>query len=193
MKDIILGTLQDSVSVKKNFIEQHLEPIVRCADLLVACLASGHKLLIFGNGGSAADAQHLAAEFINRFAMERFPLPAVALTADSSVITSIANDYGFDHVFSRQIAALGKKDDIALGISTSGESPNVLNGVRTAAKIGMRTIGFSGTEGKLKKLVEICLCVPSTVTARIQESHITVGHILCDLTEKILFAGSRHT
>jgi D-sedoheptulose 7-phosphate isomerase len=187
MKNLVFNILKDSITTKKQFIEQHVDRILKCATLIATCLASGHKLMIFGNGGSAADSQHIAAEFVNKFGIERGALPAIALTTDSSLITSIANDRGFEAVFSRQISALGKKDDIAVAVSTSGDSTNVLNGVHTARNKGVLTIGFSGSGGKLKDIVDISLAVPSTVTARIQETHITLGHILCDLSERMLF------
>jgi D-sedoheptulose 7-phosphate isomerase len=148
---------------------------------------AGRKLLLFGNGGSAADAQHIAAEFMNRFLIERPPLPAIALTTDTSVLTSIANDYAFDEVFSKQVKALGKKGDVALGITTSGSSGNVLKALRAAKKLGMITIALTGEGGKAASLADIPLQIPSRSTPRIQEAHIAVGHILCDLTDTLLF------
>ena len=187
MKDIILDTLQDSIRVKDRFIKNNIPLILRGADMLVTCITSGHKILIFGNGGSAADAQHIAAEFVNRFQIERPPLAAIALTTDTSIITSIGNDYHFDEIFSRQINALGKKDDIAIGISTSGNSKNVIQAIHAAGKIGMFTIGLTGHGGELAQCVDLVFAVESDITARIQEVHITLGHILCDLVERILF------
>ena len=187
MKDIILDTLQDSIRVKDRFIKNNIPLILRGADMLVTCITSGHKILIFGNGGSAADAQHIAAEFVNRFQIERPPLAAIALTTDTSIITSIGNDYHFDEIFSRQINALGKKDDIAIGISTSGNSKNVIQAIHAAGKIGMFTIGLTGRGGELAQCVDLVFAVESDITARIQEVHITLGHILCDLVERILF------
>ncbi len=187
MKNIILNILEDSIKVKERFIRTHVEQIIKCADMLVQSIASGHKILIFGNGGSAADAQHIAAEFINRFQIERPPLAAIALTTDTSVITSIGNDYHFDQIFAKQITALGRKDDIAIGISTSGNSRNVIMAIEAAKQNGLFTIGFSGRGGNLAECADMVFCVESDVTARIQESHITLGHILCDLAEKILF------
>ncbi len=143
--------------------------------------------MIFGNGGSAADAQHLAAEFVNRFQIERPPLAAVALTTDSSILTSIGNDYDFNEVFSKQVAALGRTVDVAWGISTSGNSANVVEGIRTARRIGMRTIAMSGRGGALAECVDLVLTVASDTTARIQECHITLGHILCDLVDRNLY------
>src|SRR5210317_2061625 len=149
MKAIILRHLEESLQVKRQFIEKHIDHILRAAEQMSACIKAGNKILIFGNGGSAADAQHLAAEFVNRFKIERPPLAALALTTDTSILTSIGNDYHFDEIFSKQIQALGKKGDIAWGISTSGNSPNVLKAVMAAQKIGITTIGFTGRAGKL--------------------------------------------
>ena len=162
--------------------------IVDAADLIAEGLKAGGKVLLFGNGGSAADAQHLAAEFVGRFVLERSPLPGIALTTDSSILTAVGNDYGFDEVFVRQVLALGRPRDVAIGISTSGNSPNVVKAVRVAAERGLRTIGLAGRDGGvLAKEVEIAITVPSTNTARIQECHIAVGHILCELVEGELF------
>jgi len=191
MKKIILDTLEESVQVKTNFINRHVGAVEQCARLMADTFKNGGKLLLFGNGGSAADAQHIAAEFINRFQMERPPLPALALTTDTSVLTSIGNDYSFEDIFHKQILALGQPHDMALGITTSGSSPNVIHAVKTAKAQGLSVIGFSGTRGELKDLVDIPFCVPSTVTARIQEAHILLAHILCDLTEKLLFTHSQ--
>ena len=155
--------------------------------MLVSCITSGHKILIFGNGGSAADAQHIAAEFVNRFQIERPPLAALALTTDTSIITSIGNDYHFDDIFSKQINALGKKDDVAIGISTSGSSKNVIQAIYAAGKIGMVTIGLTGRGGELAQCADLVFSVKSDITARIQEAHIVLAHILCDLVDRILF------
>ncbi len=187
MKQIIIETLEQSIQVKKDFIETNIDQLEQCANLMAERFDTGRKLLLFGNGGSAADAQHMAAELINRFQLERRPLPALALTTDSSVITSIGNDYSFKDIFIKQIQGLGKAQDIAMGISTSGNSPNVIGAVKTAKQMGLTVIGLSGSGGSLKDLADICFCVPSTVTARIQETHILLIHILCDLTEQILF------
>jgi len=183
----ILETLQDSITTKTGAIRENLTRLIRGADLLATCLSSGHKILIFGNGGSAADAQHIAAEFVNRFQVERPPLAAMALTTDTSILTSIGNDYAFDEVFAKQVMAIGKKGDIVWGISTSGNSPNVLKGMEAARQMGLITLGMTGSSGKLSQVTDLCFCVPSGVTARIQESHITMAHILCDLVDRILF------
>ena len=157
------------------------------SEVVVDAIERGNKVLLFGNGGSAADAQHIAAEFMNRFLIERPPLPAIALTTDTSVLTSIANDYAFDEIFSKQVKALGKKGDVALGITTSGSSGNVLKALRAAKKLGMTTIALTGEGGKAASLSDIALQIPSRSTPRIQEAHIADGHILCDLTDTILF------
>jgi len=187
VKNIILSTLADSVNVKEQFIKENIDLIQRAADLLAVCITSGHKILIFGNGGSAADAQHIAAEFVNRFQIERPPLAALALTTDTSIITSIGNDYHFDDIFFKQILALGRKDDIAIGISTSGNSKNVTKAVHAAKDIGIFTIGFTGRGGELAECANHVFAVKSDVTARIQEAHSLLGHILCDLVDRILF------
>jgi len=187
MKKIILKNLEESIEVKDRFIKNNIDLISKGAEMIATCLASGHKILIFGNGGSAADAQHIAAEFVNRFKIERSPLAAIALTTDTSIITSIGNDYHFDEIFSKQIKALGKNDDIAWGISTSGNSKNVIQAINAAKDIGISTIGLTGRGGKLAETADFVFSVESDVTARIQEAHITLGHILCDLVDRILF------
>ena len=187
MKNIIIDTLQESIRVKDQFIKDNIPLILRGADMLVSCITSGHKILIFGNGGSAADAQHIAAEFVNRFQIERPPLAALSLTTDTSIITSIGNDYNFDEIFSKQIKALGKKDDVAIGISTSGSSKNIIQAIHAAEKIGMVTIGLTGRGGALAQCADLVFSVKSDITARIQEAHIILGHILCDLVDRMLF------
>lgn len=189
MRTIIQQSVDDSIAVKKEFFARNMEKIETCAQTMASALNSGKKLLLFGNGGSAADCQHIAAEFINRFQMERRPLPAMALTTDTSVITSIGNDYSFDDIFLKQIQALGNKGDIALGISTSGNSPNVIKAAKEAKRSGLLLIGFSGNKGSLKMLSDFPFCVDSDTTARIQEVHILLAHILCDLTERMVFDG----
>jgi D-sedoheptulose 7-phosphate isomerase len=187
MKSIILNILDTSIRTKRACIESNLEVIIQVTEMLTGCLKRGNKILIFGNGGSAADAQHLAAEFVNRFQIERPPLAAVALTTDASVLTSIGNDYHFDEIFSKQVMALGRRDDVAWGISTSGNSTNVVEAIRAARKIGMPTIGMTGRGGRLMECADLVLTVASDTTARIQESHITLGHILCDLVDRSLY------
>lgn len=187
MKTHIQNIVTKSIFVKKNFFADNVEKIESCAQMIAECLNYGNKILLFGNGGSAADCQHIAAEFVNRFQMERNPLAALALTTDTSVITSIGNDYSYEDIFSKQIQALGKKGDIALGISTSGNSANVIKAAKKAEQMGLSIIGFSGNTGLLKDLSHIAFCVDSETTARIQEVHILLAHILCDLIERILF------
>lgn len=187
MRDIILSILQDSLDTKRQAVTAQIEALTATADLLSTCLASGHKLLLFGNGGSAADAQHLAAEFVNRFQIERQPLAALALTTDTSIITSIGNDYAFDLIFAKQVQALGRRDDVAWGISTSGNSPNVVEGLRAAREIGMHCLGMTGPGGAMAEICDRVLTVPSATTARIQETHILMGHMLCQMVDRTLF------
>ena len=170
-------------------VERELTPrIAETVALLAETFRGGNKLLIMGNGGSAADAQHLAAEIVGRFKMERRALPAIALTTDSSILTALGNDYGFDAVFTRQIEALALPGDLVLGISTSGSSPNVAAALKLARSLGCRTVGLLGRDGgTIAPLVELSLVVPSRETPRIQEGHITIIHILCDLLEQELF------
>ena len=187
MEDIILNILQDSLETKEQSVKNNIDLIQKAADSLTECITSGHKILLFGNGGSAADAQHIAAEFVNRFQVERQPLAALSLTTDTSVITSIGNDYHFDEIFSKQILALGKKDDIAVGLSTSGHSKNVIQAVEAAKSLDIFTIGLTGRGGRLADCADLVFKIDSDTTARIQETHITLAHILCDLVERILF------
>lgn len=187
MKQLILDILEKSLLVKRRFIEGNIDTIIKCADMIAACISSGNKILIFGNGGSAADAQHLAAEFVNRFKIERPPLAAIALTTDTSLLTSIGNDYHFDDIFSKQIVGLGKKNDIAWGFSTSGNSTNVIKAIQTAKSRGLKTIGMTGRGGKLAACADQVFSADSDDTPRIQEAHITIGHILCELVDRQLY------
>lgn len=187
MDDLILNILSESLTVKKLAVRNNLEGIKTGAQRLAECMSTGHKVLIFGNGGSAADAQHIAAEFVNRFMIERPPLAAVALTTDTSILTSIGNDYHFEDIFSKQVQALGKKGDIAWGISTSGNSANVLKGLQTAKEMNLYTIGLGGRGGNMVSQVDLPMTVPSDTTARIQETHLTIAHILCELVERTLY------
>ena len=169
-----------------------LRMIAQVAGEFARALARGHKILLFGNGGSAADAQHIAAEFVGRYMMERSPLPAIALTTDTSALTAIGNDYAFEDVFSRPLEALGSKGDIAVGFSTSGKSANVLKAFAVARKKQMLTVGFTGKNGHaLKEVSDYCFCVPSGATPRIQESHTLIAHIICDLCENMLASRRR--
>ncbi|MGV8056947.1 MAG: SIS domain-containing protein [Smithellaceae bacterium] len=188
MEDHIIKIFKESNRVKETFVNENLSRLVNVVEAITSALKAGNKILLFGNGGSAADAQHLAAEFVNRFVIERPPLPAIALTTDSSIITSIGNDYDFSEVFSKQIRAIGQAGDIAWGISTSGNSANVLKGLEVAKKIGLVTIAFTGKDGgNIAKIVDLSINVSSLVTARIQEAHITAGHAICDLVDIKLF------
>lgn len=176
-----------SLRIKEKFVRECADTIAEVAEILANSIRRGGKLLLFGNGGSAADAQHIAAEFVGRYQIERQALPAIALTANSSTVTAVANDYGYEEVFARQIAAFGTPIDAAIAISTSGNSPSVLRGVAVAKSLGMITVGMAGnTGGKLKEVVDRCICVPSDVTARIQECHSLVGHVLSGYCEKQL-------
>lgn len=187
MKQLVLNAFADSASVKQQFVREHADRIVQVANLILTAFREGHKVLLFGNGGSATDAAHIAAEFVGRYHRERAPLPAIALATDIAAITCIANDYGYDELFARQIRAHGQKGDIAIAISTSGNSPNVLKGVEAARAVGLTTIAWTGgSGGKLAGMVDYPFVVPSKVTARIQESHITLGHVLCELIEEQL-------
>jgi len=159
--------------------------IEKAGALFKEALASGHKILFCGNGGSAADSQHLAAEIVGRFQKERRPFPAIALTVDTSILTAVGNDYGFDTVFARQVQALGEKGDVLVGISTSGNSQNVLEAIGAAREKGLTVIGLTAYGGgKMKETCDICLAVPAKVTARAQEMHIMIGHILCEIAEE---------
>ncbi len=191
MKDIITKSYKESILTKEGFFKQNLQPIIQSAEVIADAFKADRKLLICGNGGSAADAQHIAAEFVNRFMIERPPLPAVALSTDTSIITSIGNDYSFDQIFSKQVKAIGREGDVLLAISTSGESKNVITAIKVARDMGIKTIGLTGKGGgKMAKMVDILLNVDSDVTPRIQEVHITAGHIICDLIDHILFQGA---
>jgi len=184
MKKIILENIKAHKQILKD-IESSVEVISRASVKIIDCLKNRGKVLIFGNGGSAADSQHIAAELVGRFQTERAGLPAIALTTDSSALTSIANDFGYENIFSRQIEALASEDDLVIGISTSGNSNNVINGLQKAKEIGCFCIGLSGSNGgHMNDKCDINIVVPSDQTARIQEMHILVGHIICDLVDK---------
>jgi len=184
----IIAAFETSADVKNEFIRTHAERVVEVGQLLIRAFREGKKVMLFGNGGSATDASHIAAEFVGRYRRDRDPLPALALGTDMAALTSIANDYDFTDIFSRQILAHGRKGDVAIAISTSGNSLNVIRGVEAAHDRGLVTVGWTGaTGGKLTDLVDYCFCVPSSVTARIQECHITLGHVLCELIEERLF------
>jgi D-sedoheptulose 7-phosphate isomerase len=190
----------ESIAVKRQFLRDNIASLIEVIDLIAGALRAGHKLLLFGNGGSAADAQHIAAEFINRFKIERVPLPAIALTTDTSVLTSIANDYGYAQVFAKQVRALGQPGDVALAISTSGNAVNVLRAIAECRRRGIRTIALTGGRGgKLAGAADVALCVSATTdTPRIQETHLLVAHVICEQVDAVLFghgaaaAGTRH-
>ena len=189
--DVIKSSLREGAELRIVVARDCSTAIFEAAGLIIMCLRAGGKLLFFGNGGSAADAQHLAAEFVGRFVRERAGLPAIALTTDSSILTAVGNDYGFDQIFARQVQALGRPGDVAIAISTSGNSPNIIEGVKAARKGYLKTIGLSGKDGGLLATeADVVITIASTSTARIQECHITIGHLLCELTEEALAEGT---
>jgi D-sedoheptulose 7-phosphate isomerase len=186
----VIESIKESISAKERLLAsaETIATVARVSEVLIESLRSGHKLLLFGNGGSAADSQHIAAEFVGRFAFDRPALPALALSVNTSAVTAIGNDYGFDQVFSRQIEALGVRGDVAIGISTSGNSPNVVQGLLTARKLGLHTVAFTGgSGGKMMGAADDCICAPSKETPRIQECHILIGHVISQLVEHAIF------
>lgn len=188
MKDLIIKYFQESCKTKEKFLKGNLDSIIAVVHLIADAFKDGKKLILFGNGGSATDASHIAGEFINRFQRERPGLPAIALNTDMAVITSIANDYEYSQIFSRQLKALGEEGDVVIGISTSGNSTNVIKAIEAAKRKGMKTIAFTGADGgKLSEKVDYAFIVPSDSTPRIQETHITLGHVICQLVEEVLF------
>lgn len=192
MKEKILKIFQESAQVKEKFAEEHAEAIVEAARAIAEAVSGGKKILLFGNGGSSTDASHIAAEFVNRLKMERPPLPAIALNTDMAVLTSIANDYDYSEIFSKQLKALAEEGDIAIAISTSGGSPNVQKAIDVARKKKLKIIFLTGTKGtRFAGKADFAFIVPSTETARVQESHITLGHVLCQMVEEILFEAPR--
>jgi len=192
MKDKILKAFEESISVKDRFVKENVDTIVGASKLIADAFNDGKKLLLFGNGGSATDASHIAAEFVNRFKRERPGLPAIALNTDVAVLTSIANDYDFSEIFARQLKSLSEEGDVVLAISTSGNSGNVLKGMDAAKRKKLRTIVFTGAKGeKLASRADFGFVVPSENTPRIQETHITLGHVLCQMVEEILFETPR--
>lgn len=183
---------RESIEAKKTFFDSNAENVVRAAEMLVTSIKAGGKVLIFGNGGSAADAQHIAAELVNRLNYDRPPIAGIALTTDTSILTSVGNDSSFEDLFARQVVALGRQGDVALAISTSGNSPNVLRAVEAARALGIKTIALAGRDGgKLAAAADLALVVESIATQRIQETHITIAHILCELVEDALYGESR--
>jgi D-sedoheptulose 7-phosphate isomerase len=187
-KSLIEHFVSESVRVKTEFFHANATLVAETAARMAAALRDGRKVLLFGNGGSAADAQHIAAEFVGRFIPDRIPLPAISLATDSSALTALGNDYGYNAVFSRQLQALGNPGDIAIGISTSGNSQSVVEALEVARTKGLVTIGFTGQSGgKMNGKADVLFCVPTRVTPRIQETHIILGHILCELIDRELF------
>lgn len=187
--DILRANIERSIEVHNRLMDACLPAMTAAADALVDAYRTGHKALFFGNGGSAADAQHLAAEFVGRYLRERGPMPALALNANSSAVTAIGNDYGFEEVFARQIEALATEGDVAVAISTSGNSPSVIEAVTRARRMGLFTIALTGASGgRLRGLVDVLIAVPSEETPRIQECHILAGHALCDVVEQAVTA-----
>jgi D-sedoheptulose 7-phosphate isomerase len=188
MKRKIEDIINESIFVKENTLQSQGEVIINIAKAIITCLKKGGKVMFCGNGGSAADSQHLAAELVGRFQKNRKALAAIALTTDTSLITAVANDFGFENIFSRQVEALAGKNDILVAISTSGNSPNVIAAAKLAKKMKIKTVSFTGCDGgKLARLTGLSLIVPSHNTARVQETHITIGHVICQLVEDEIF------
>lgn len=184
MKNKIIKLLKESIDVKNKLLESQVKEIEKLASEMLKTIKSGHKILLFGNGGSASDCLHIAAELVGRFRKERKALPAIALTANNSTLTALGNDYNFDYIFERQVEAFGNKGDMAIGISTSGSSKNVAAGILKASSMDLKTAALTGNKkGELFKTADICVRVPSLNTPRIQEAHITIGHIVCELIE----------
>ncbi len=188
LRNRVLDIFKESIRLKESFLKANMEVLEEAIQTLASVLGQGNKILLFGNGGSAADAQHIAAEFVNRYIMDRPPLPAIALTTDSSVLTAISNDFGYEEIFEKQIKALGNKGDAAVGISTSGSSPNVLRGLKVAGQRGLIPIGIGGpTESPMKEVCRYYVPVEGAATPRIQEVHITIGHAIVEVVDQILF------
>ena len=188
MKNEIEKSLRESIGVKSEVLSNSVGTITKIATMAVDALRDGHSLYFMGNGGSAADAQHISGELVGRYKKDRKSLPALALTTDTSVLTAISNDFGYEYCFEKQVEAFVKNGDVVFGLSTSGNSTNIINALKLAGKIGAKTIGFTGRDGgMIKDIVDVCLMVPSSETPRIQECHITVGHILCSIIENELF------
>src|SRR5512137_185892 len=192
MKSDVIGIFEESARVKTAFAHENADRILAVVKLLVDTFRSGKKVLLFGNGGSATDASHIAAEFVNRFLIDRPPLPAIALNTDPAVITSISNDFGYDQIFSKQLRALGHEGDVVIALSTSGNSVNVIKALEVAKKGAMRTVVLTGgTGGKMANMADFTFIVPTKHTPHIQETHITLGHIICQMVDEELFGGKR--
>ena len=188
--NLIIKRLKESVDMKNTIAEDPklMSVIIKIAEIIIEAYRNGKKVILFGNGGSAADAQHITAELVGKYYLDRDPLPAVALTTNTSSLTAIGNGYSLDIVFTRQLKALGQKGDVVIGISTSGNSENVIQAFKVAREMGLITVGFTGKSGgKLRSVADHCLCIPSDDTPRIQEGHITIGHIICEIVERELF------
>jgi D-sedoheptulose 7-phosphate isomerase len=185
--DAIAASLRETARLHAELPETQIALIVKAGGLIAEALKGGHKVIWFGNGGSATQSQHMAGEFVGRFREERRSLPSISLTENMASVTAIGNDYAFDQIFSRQLEGLAQPGDVAVGLSTSGNSPNVVQGLRKAKELTISTIGLTGgSGGQMEKFCDICICVPSTVTARVQEIHLTIGHLLCGLAEDAL-------
>jgi D-sedoheptulose 7-phosphate isomerase len=186
----VISSIEESINAKMRLLgnSEAIATMAGVSQTLIDAFRKGNKLFLFGNGGSAADAQHIAAEFVGRFAFDRPALPALALSVNSSCVTAIGNDYGFEVVFERQLEALGRAGDVAIGISTSGNSPNVVRALSAAKRMGIHTVALTGsTGGKMKDGVDYCICAPSCETPRIQECHILIGHVVAELVEQTIF------
>ncbi|RKX57624.1 MAG: phosphoheptose isomerase [Thermodesulfobacteriota bacterium] len=187
--DFFENALKDAITAHKESLESCGQKLIELSQWTCRAFENNGKIILFGNGGSAADAQHIAAEFVNRFRLERKPLPAIALTTDTSILTAISNDYDFSQIFSKQVQALAGPMDVVLGISTSGHSPNVLKALSVARGIGAKTVGITGGNGgKMDQCSDLVICAASSDTPRIQEVHIFFGHLLCDLVERQIFS-----
>jgi D-sedoheptulose 7-phosphate isomerase len=187
VRDKIKDILLESIAVKEGILRSQISLILNIANLMIESLKKNGKVILFGNGGSAADSQHIAAELVGRFKKDRPALAALALTVNTSVLTSLANDYSYDIVFAKQVEAIGSKNDVVFGISTSGKAKNVINGIKQAKKMGIKTVALTGADGgDLAHCADVSLVVESSVTARVQEAHIAIGHILCELVENAL-------
>lgn len=190
MKEIVIKELKESANIKRMMAQNLSDVIANAAKIVIDAYKGGGKVLLIGNGGSAADAQHIAGELVGRFKLERIGLPAIALSTNTSILTALSNDYEYDTVFSRQLKALANDNDVLIAITTSGTSPNILKAVEVARSKSVKVIGLTGRNGgKLKDMADLTIIVPSNNTPRIQEAHITIGHIICDLVERELFNG----
>ena len=193
IRGLIAASLSTGARLRQQLLFSHLDEIARAAEVIAEAVQAGKTIFLFGNGGSAADAQHIAAEFVGRFVAERRPLPAIALTVDTSALTSIGNDYGFDQIFARQLAALGRECDVAIAITTSGSSKNVLAALPVAREKGMRVVGLTGGSGAIfAKQCDAAVVVPSRNVARIQECHITIGHLMCEVVDHLMVGKAGH-